>query len=140
MLILIDERGLAHKVYPDVPSESHLREDLRLLTAKDRQRLALPFPGQYYTAPRRNHFRLGAAFFWAGYPEQALVYLNEVIREQPDNGKAQLAVGYIHMEAGRKCRGARTPGARVQAAAKRSGCVDLSGPFGDGGEAASARR
>ena len=101
MLILIDELGLAHKVYPNVPSESHLHEDLRLLKSKDRERLALPFRGKYYTAPRRNYFRLGAAFFWAGYPEQALVYLNEVIREQPDNGKAQLAVGYIHMEAGR---------------------------------------
>jgi Tfp pilus assembly protein PilF len=101
MLILIDELGLAHKVYPAVPSESHLMEDLRLSKTKDRQRLAFPFPGQYYTEPQRNNFRLGAAFFWAGYPEQALVYLNEVIREQPDNGKAQLAVGYIHLEAGR---------------------------------------
>jgi len=101
MLILIDELGLAHKVYPAVPGENRLLEDLRLLKSKDRQRLALPFPGQYYTAPRRNYFRLGAAFFWAGYAEQALVYLNEVIREQPDNGKAQLAVGYIHLEAGR---------------------------------------
>jgi tetratricopeptide (TPR) repeat protein len=101
MLILIDEFGLAHKVYPAVPSERHLLEDLRLLKAKDRQRLAVPFSGQYFNEPQRNHFRLGAAFFWAGYPEQALVYLNEVIREQPDNGKAQLAVGYIHLEAGR---------------------------------------
>jgi tetratricopeptide (TPR) repeat protein len=101
MLILIDELGLAHKVYPDVPSESRLMEDLRLSKTKDPQRLAFPFPGQYYSEPQRNNFRLGAAFFWAGYPEQALVYLNEVIREQPDNGKAQLAVGYIHLEAGR---------------------------------------
>jgi tetratricopeptide (TPR) repeat protein len=101
MLILIDELGLAHKVYPAVPSASRLMEDLRLSKAKDAQRLAFPFPGQYYTEPQRNNFRLGAAFFWAGYPEQALVYLNEVIREQPDNGKAQLAVGYIQMDAGR---------------------------------------
>jgi tetratricopeptide (TPR) repeat protein len=101
MLILIDEFGLAHKVYPAVPSESHLIEDLRLLRAKDRQRLAVPFSGEYYNEPQRNDFRLGAAFFWAGYPEQALVYLDAVIREQPDNGKAQLAVGYIHLEAGR---------------------------------------
>jgi tetratricopeptide (TPR) repeat protein len=101
MLILIDEVGLAHKVYPAVPSESHLIEDLRLLRAKDRQRLAVPFSGEYYNGPQRNDFRLGAAFFWAGYPEHALVYLDAVIREQPDNGKAQLAVGYIHLEAGR---------------------------------------
>ncbi len=59
MLILIDEFGLAHKVYPAVPSESRLMEDLRLLKAKDRQRLAFPFPGQYYTAPQRNQFSAG---------------------------------------------------------------------------------
>lgn len=101
MLILIDERGLAHKVYPGVPAVSRLREDLQLMARPERQKLALPFSGHYFAPPRRNHFRLGSAFFWAGYPEQALVYLNEVIREQPDNGKAHLAVGFIHMEAGR---------------------------------------
>ena len=31
MLILIDERGLAHKIYPGVPAESRLREDLKLI-------------------------------------------------------------------------------------------------------------
>ena len=101
LLILIDERGLAHKVYPNVPGERRLREDLQRLRDPGRARLALPFSGRYFAQPRRNHFRLGSAFFWAGYPEQALVYLDEVIREQPDNGKAHLAVGFIHMEAGR---------------------------------------
>jgi len=99
MLILIDERGLAHKVYPNVPAEERLRADLQSLRDLDRQRLALPFPGRYYAPPNRNYFRLGSAFFWAGYPEQALVYLNETIRQQPDNGKAHLAMGFIHMEA-----------------------------------------
>jgi tetratricopeptide (TPR) repeat protein len=79
-----------------------LREDLKLMRERDLERLALPFPGHYYNPPRRNNFRLGAAFFWAGYPEQALVYLNEVIREQPDNGKAHLAIGHIHLEASRE--------------------------------------
>jgi tetratricopeptide (TPR) repeat protein len=106
MLILIDERGLAHKVYPNVPAEGRLREDLQLMRDPDRARLALPFPGRYYAPrslqPRRNYFRLGSAFFGAGYPEQALIYLGEAIRAQPDNGKAHLAVGFIHMEAGRE--------------------------------------
>jgi Flp pilus assembly protein TadD len=101
MLILIDERGLAHKVYPSVPAESRLREDLRLMRDRDRQRLALPFRGQYYNLPRRSYYRLGAAFFSAGYPDQALVYLNEVIRNEPDNGRTHLAIGHIHLEAGR---------------------------------------
>jgi Flp pilus assembly protein TadD len=102
MLILIDERGLAHKVYPAVHAESRLREDLRLMRDPDRQRLALPFRGQYYNAPHRSYYRLGAAFFWAGYPDQSLVYLNEVIRGQPGNGRAHLAIGHIHLEAGRE--------------------------------------
>ncbi len=101
MLLLIDERGLAHKVYPAVPAESRLREDLRLLRDPARQRLALPFRGEYYNPPHRSNYRLGAAFFWAGYPDQALVYLNEVVREQPDNGRTHLAIGHIHLEAGR---------------------------------------
>jgi len=135
MLILIDERGLAHKIYPGVPSEGRLHEDLKLLHEPNRQRLALPFPGRYYEPPYRNNFRLGSAFFWAGYLEQALVYLNEVIREQPDNGKAHLAVGYIHLQAGRegparqhleravqllpKAADARTSLGRLEMAAKR---------------------
>jgi tetratricopeptide (TPR) repeat protein len=102
MLILIDAQGLAHKVYPNVPAAGRLREDLQLMREVDRLRLALPFTGTYYVTPKRNYFRLGSAFFWAGYPEPALVYLDEVIRQQPDNGKAHLAVGFIHMEAGRE--------------------------------------
>ena len=101
MLILLDELGRAHKIYPNIPNAQRLRADLQRMRDPDRLRWALPFPGRYYAQPRRNYFRLGSAFFWAGYPEQALVYLNETIREQPDNGKAHLAVGFIHMEAGR---------------------------------------
>jgi hypothetical protein len=41
-----------------------------------RQRRGLPFPGKYYTSPGRNYFRLGAAFYWAGHPEEALIYLD----------------------------------------------------------------
>lgn len=107
MLILIDEHGRAHKVYSRVPAEARLREDLQLLRTPDRMRLALPFAGTYYATPKRNYFRLGSAFFWAGYPEPALVYLDEVIRQQPENGKAHLAVGFIHMEAGREAEARR---------------------------------
>jgi tetratricopeptide (TPR) repeat protein len=101
LVTLVDERGLAHKVYPSIPGVADLRRDLELLRDPNRSRLALPFPGRYYTPPQRNYFRLGAAFFWAGYPEQALVYLNEVVRLDPGNGKTHLAIGNIQLEAGR---------------------------------------
>ena len=72
-----------------------------MLNDPGRGQRALPFPGRYYAAPQRNYFRLGAAFYWAGYPEQALIYLQEAVRNAPDNSKAHLAVGHIHLEAGR---------------------------------------
>jgi len=101
LLFLVDERGFAHKVYPSVPEAGVLKADLRALEDGNRLRHALPFPGKYYSAPHRNYFRLGAAFYWAGYPQEALIYLEEVIRSTPQNAKAVLAVGHIHLEAGR---------------------------------------
>ena len=44
MLILIDEFGLAHKVYPAVPGESRLRRICGFCERQTAQRLALPFP------------------------------------------------------------------------------------------------
>jgi Flp pilus assembly protein TadD len=101
MLLLIDERSRAHKIYPAIPSQADLESDLQLLRAPDRAALALPFAGRYHSRPSRNYFRYGAAFFHAGYPEQALGYLEEAITRNPANFKAQLAVGQIHLQAER---------------------------------------
>ncbi len=101
LLLLIDADGLAHKVYPELPEAGVLRSDLAKLGSQDQRRLALPFPGRYYSAPQRNYFRLGAAFYWAGYPQQALRYFDETVRRAPGNSKAHLAIGHIHLEAGR---------------------------------------
>jgi Flp pilus assembly protein TadD len=101
MLLLIDERSRAHKIYPAVPPEDELKKDLELLRAPGRQALALPFAGRYEHRPSRNYFRHGTAFFHAGYPEQALGYLEEVVARNPSNFKAQLALGQIHLQAER---------------------------------------
>jgi Tfp pilus assembly protein PilF len=101
LLLLLDESGRAHKVYPEMPDSNVLKADLRLMRDPNRLKLALPFDGRYYAMPHRNHFRMGAAFFWAGYPEQALIYLNEAVQRDPQNASAHLSIGHIHMEAGR---------------------------------------
>ena len=101
MLLLIDERSRAHKIYPAIPSENELQQDLQRLGAAGRAALALPFAGYYHQQPSRNYFRHGTAFFHAGYPEQALGYLEEVIARNPKNFKAQLAIGQIHLGAER---------------------------------------
>jgi tetratricopeptide (TPR) repeat protein len=96
--VLVDAESRAHRVYADLPGEAAMREDLRKL--EHSARLALPFPGRYYSEPRRNYFKLGAAFYWAGYPDRALPYLEETLRSRPENWKALLAMGRIHQELG----------------------------------------
>jgi len=99
LVLLADGESRAHKVYADIPTAAQMRADL---TRIDRSReLALPFPGKYYLNPRRNYFKLGAAFYWAGYPALALPYLAETLRTRPDNWKALLAMARIQLELGR---------------------------------------
>ena len=106
LVFLIDAEGLAHKIYPSIPLASTLHADMEKLRVGQRdlaarQRLALPFEGQYYAQPLRRYFQLGAAFLSAGYPDQALQYLSEIVRRESVSYKAQLAIGQIHLDAGR---------------------------------------
>lgn len=101
LVLLIDDRHRVHKLYAAVPDAATLDADLKRMRESDRQRFALPFAGDYVGLPRRNYFKLGAAFYWAGYPEQALPYLEEAVRQTPDNDKALNAIGQIHLDGGR---------------------------------------
>ncbi len=101
LVFLVDDRSRVHKVYPQVPGAASMARDWEAMRQPDRDALALPFGGQYHSRPGRNHFRLGSAFMQAGYPELALPYLAETVARQPGNFKARLAVGQIHLRAGR---------------------------------------
>ena len=101
LLLLIDDRSRAHKVYFSIPAADSLASDLETLRAGKGAALALPFPGRYYKPPHRNYFKFGAAFYWAGYPDQAIPYLDEAVRRSPGNWKALQALGHIHLEAQR---------------------------------------
>ncbi len=99
LTILVDDESRARKVYARVPSAEEMHEDAALLAGG--RIPALPFPGRYYLPPRRNYFKLGAAFYWAGYPDRALPYLAETVRVRPENWKALQAMGRIQLELGR---------------------------------------
>jgi tetratricopeptide (TPR) repeat protein len=99
LVLLIDDKSRARKVYATIPTATQMRSDLAHIG--DGQSLALPFPGKYYLKPRRNYFKLGAAFYWAGYPDRALPYLAETLRSFPNNWKAELAMARIQLELGR---------------------------------------
>jgi tetratricopeptide (TPR) repeat protein len=99
MTVLVDSESRARKVYAGIPAESTMLANLRQI---DRNReLAVPFAGKYYSEPRRSYFKFGAAFYWAGYPDRALPYLEEAVRARPDNWKALIAAARIRQELGR---------------------------------------
>ena len=98
LLLLIDGESRARKIYCEhSATRSVMADDLaehRYGVASSRCR----FPASLTREPRRNYFKLGAAFYWAGYPELALPYLEETLRARPDNWKALLC----HRRASRK--------------------------------------
>jgi len=95
LVLLVDGESRARKVYAKIPSAAQMRGDLARMGQS--HSLALPFPGTYYLNPRRNYFKLGAAFYWAGYPERALPYLAETLRAHPANWKALQAMARIQL-------------------------------------------
>jgi len=99
LTLLVDGEGRARKIYAEMPTAETMRADLAQIS-RGRTR-ALPFTGKYFLEPRRNYFKLGAAFYWAGYAEKALPYLAETLRAHKDDWKALLAMARIEMELGR---------------------------------------
>jgi tetratricopeptide (TPR) repeat protein len=101
LLLLIDGQSRARKIYQEIPPAGELQADFRTLMNGPSPELALPFAGRYYIQPRRNYFKLGAAFYWAGYPDRAIPYLGEAVRQDSGNWKALFALAQIHGEAER---------------------------------------
>jgi Flp pilus assembly protein TadD len=115
LLLLIDASGNARKIYATMPSPAEVRSDRAEATPR-----VLPFEGKFYSAPpSRDYFKLGAAFFWSGHPDQALPYLDEVVRRSPDNERALMAITQIHLDAGR-VPDARTAARKLLAVTPRS--------------------
>jgi tetratricopeptide (TPR) repeat protein len=97
LVLLLDSAGRARKIYATMPGLTETRADLAAATPR-----ALPFEGRYQASvPARDYFKLGAAFFGAGHPDQALPYLDEVVRRSPENERALMAIAQIHLDAGR---------------------------------------
>ncbi len=97
--LLLNHDGDAVKVYAKVPSAQQVETDLGKLS--EASRLSLPFPGEYVGEPHRDFFKFGAAYLWSGYPQQALPYLEQVLRRTPDNARVLVLVGQIHLQSNR---------------------------------------
>ncbi len=95
---LVDDESRAHKIYYTPPTAETYRRDAEAMARPGRLALALPYPGAYAAStPSRNYFRHGAAFYQAGFLEQALPYLEQVVARDPNNFKSQLALGQINL-------------------------------------------
>ena len=93
--LLLNRDGQAIKVYAKTPSSEQVKADL----AKPGS--ALPFAGFYAGDPHRDFFKFGAAYLWSGYYEQALPYLQQVLRRTPENARVLVLVGQIHLQGNR---------------------------------------
>jgi Tfp pilus assembly protein PilF len=105
-LLLIDAASRLVKSYARLPDAKELQADLAGMANPEGK---LPFPGRYFRGrPERNHYRFGAAYLGAGYPERALPYLHAAVGAWPGNFKAHLALGQLHLDAGRLAEAQRS--------------------------------
>ena len=95
LALLLDESGRAIKVYEKIPGPDVVKQDLKNTD------VASPYPGLRINPSHREFFKLGAALLWSGYGEQALPYLEEVLRRDPENSQTMVLAAQIHREAGR---------------------------------------
>ncbi len=89
--LLLNADGHAVKIYAKPPGKAQVAADLASNGAAARP------SGR----GRRDCFKLGASLLWCGYPEQALPYLEAVLRQQPGNVRTLTLVAQIHREANR---------------------------------------
>lgn len=97
LAMLLDAEGRACKIYATPPSQATVEADQRLIG----KAAVLPYAGLALARPRRDYFKLGASLLWCGYPEQALPYLEAVLRQQPGNVRTLVLVAQVHREAKR---------------------------------------
>ncbi len=99
--LLLDSESRVRKIYASAPDAATVQADVRSLNGPLPDHRGLPFSGFFTGLPRRDYYKFGGALLQAGYPEQALPYLEEMLRRTPDNPKALFAVGRIHLQAKR---------------------------------------
>jgi Flp pilus assembly protein TadD len=99
--LLIDAESGVRKIYAEAPSPATAQADLGSLDEPLPDRRGLPFGGFFIGHPTRDYFKIGGALFQAGYGEQALPYLQEMLRRAPENTKVLLAIGHVNLVAKR---------------------------------------
>ena len=98
---LVDREGMIVKVYQGPIEVEGLLADARSMpvTAAERVRKALPFPGTLYqSAFQRNDFTYGVAMFQHGYLDEAAASFQQVIAAKPDDAEGYYNLGTLSLQ------------------------------------------
>ncbi|HEY3988095.1 MAG TPA: FG-GAP-like repeat-containing protein [Acidobacteriaceae bacterium] len=98
---LLDSEGMIVKVYQGSIDPAGVVEDVRSIpvTAAERVRRALPFPGTLYQgAFLRNDFTYGVAMFQHGYLDEAAASFQQVIAAKPNDPEGYYNLGTLNLQ------------------------------------------
>jgi Flp pilus assembly protein TadD/peroxiredoxin len=97
---LLDSDGMIVKVYQGSLDPLAIREDLKQVpvTASDRMKKALPFPGNLYQSSfQRNDFTYGVAMFQHGYFDRAAESFQQVVAAKPGDAEGYYNLGTLSL-------------------------------------------
>jgi len=97
---LIDDRGNIVKVYQGDVIADHIEQDVLHMpvTAAERLRKGLPFPGNTTFEFGRNYLSYGSVFFQHGYYDQAAASFQNALRDDPQSAEALYGIGSVYLE------------------------------------------
>jgi tetratricopeptide (TPR) repeat protein len=121
---LIDADGYIVKVFQGAINPEQIEHDLSRIPRTDAERLklALPFPSSLHTLEfGRNYLALGSLFYQRGYLNQAEVWLQQALRDDPSSAEALYGIGSVYLN--------QNKNAAAREAFER--CVKLSANYPD---------
>jgi tetratricopeptide (TPR) repeat protein len=98
---LIDPRGNIVKIYQGAVSTQQFEADFHGMPQNDSERLskALPFAGLHESFDfARNYLSLGFVFFERGYFEQAQLYFEQALGDNPESAEALYGLGSAYLQ------------------------------------------
>jgi len=98
---LIDPRGNIVKIYQNSVSTQQFEADFHGRPQNDSERLfkALPFAGLHESFDfARNYLSLGFVFFERGYFEQAQLYFQQALSDNPESAEALYGLGSAYLQ------------------------------------------
>lgn len=97
---LVDREGKIVKIYQGPLAVDRIEQDAGKIPTTDDQRLrlALPFPRGNHTLDfGRNYLSLGTLFFERGYLEQAGIWFQQALRDDPSSAEALYGIGSVYL-------------------------------------------